>query len=373
VGPHLKHNVNPDGSAQEGGQPGADKELLVGPFQGRAYSLKAERPGFIHPSAEPLRASIELQQKLEDDIRKLVHLAVQNKTGRSISADIKELVAQGIESGLAHIGLILETAERRIADYWACYEENNIKKRQIAHVKYPDRFNLTPTKTRIEEAQGLAKLMVTVPGRETKKELAKDLVTTLLGSRLSADRLTAIYKEIDECPYTTSDPDTVIQASINGLVGEQTASMALGFNDNEYLQAQKDHQARIERIAQSQTQGLGAMAQGQPAAQTAPVEPKEPTVAKEAPKSDTSATKLLPKQDVANKAVVNKGDLNHKSQVASPIDPNVPNPAWAAARGAKDLAVNRQAASEEKAASRDTTLEADKKQPVRGKGKKLGD
>ncbi len=378
VGDHLKHNVNPDGSAQIGGQPGSDKEIMVGPVQGRAYDLKTERPGFIHPSAEPLKASIELQQKLEDDIRKLVHLTVQNKTGRSFAADVKELVAQGIESGLAHIGLILENAERRVADYWACYEESNVKKRQIAHVKYPDRFNLTPNKDRVAEAQGLAKLMSAVPGRETKKELAKDLVTTLLGSRLSADRLTAIYKEIDNCAYSTSDPDTIIQASINGLVGEQTASMALGFNDDEYLQAQKDHQARIERIAQSQTKGLGVMAQGEGQEGVAPpapaIEKPEPKAEpKAAPKSEETPSKNLPKQDSANKAVMNKDELNHKSQVASPIDPNVPNPQWAAARGTKDLAINRQAASEEKAASRDTTLSAEKKVPVRGKGKKLGD
>lgn len=363
IGDHLKHNVNPDGTAQIGGQPASDKEITVGPVQGRTYDIKSERPGFIHPSAEPLKASIELQQKLEDDIRKLVHLSLMNKTGRAVSAEVKELVAQGIESGLAHIGLILENAERRIADYWACYEERDVKTRQIAHVKYPDRFNLTPNKDRIEEAQGLAKLMATVPGRETKKELAKDLVTTLLGSRISADRLVAIYKEIDTAPYTTSDPDTIIQAAINGLVGEQTASIALGFNDGEYKQAQQDHQDRIERIAQSQTKGFGAMAQG---GMEPPTE--KPT---KAPEGEPLTPKTLPAQDPANKAVVNKEDLNHKSQISSPIDPNVPSPQWAAARGAKDLAINRQAAAQEKAASRDTTLEEDKKVPVRGKGRKI--
>ena len=361
IGDHLKHNVNQDGTAQSGGQPASDKEITVGPSQGRAYDLKSERPGFIHPSPEPLRASIELQQKLEDDIRKLVHLAVSNKTGRSVSESVKEMVAQGLESGLAHIGLTLETAERKIADYWACYEEVQPKKRLIAHISYPERYNLTPQADRIAAATSLATLLSKVPGREAKKELAKDLVSTLLAARIPSNRLQEIFQEIDACNYTTSDPNTIIQALINGAVGEQTASIALGFADTEYLKARDDHAERIKRIAEAQ-QPVGGAVPGEEPVETLeePVENPEKPVEKQ-----------IPKQDVANKAVANKDELNHKSQVASPIDPNTPNPAWAAARGVKDLAINRQAASQEKTTSRDTTLDQDRKVPVRGKGNKI--
>ena len=367
VGDHLKHNVNPDGTAQAGGQGASDKEITIGPTQGRAYDIKAERPGFIHPSPEPLRASIELQQKLEDDIRKLVHLAVSNKTGRPVFEPVKEMVAQGLESGLAQIGLNLETAERKIAEYWACYEEKSVPKRKIAHISYPDRYNLTPQADRIAAATELSKLLSSVPGREAKKELAKDLVSTLLAARIPADRLLEIFKEIDACDYTTSDPDTIIQALINGAVGEQTASVALGFADDEYLKARADHADRIQRIADAQTPKN--QVQGAENQTSDPENPENPAPMPE--KVPPTPEKVLPAQDTANKAVVNKEDLNHKSQVASPIDPNVPNPAWAAARGVKDLAINRPAASEEKAASRDTTLDPDKKVPVRGKGKKI--
>jgi hypothetical protein len=376
IGDHLKHNVNPDGSAMTGGQPASDKDKLIGPTQGIAYDLKAERPGYIHPSAEPLNASMALQDRLEDQIRKLVHLSVLNKSGRPFSAEVKEMVGQGLEAGLAHIGFVLEIAERRIADYWACYEEKNIKKRRIAHVKYPDRYNLTKNLDRIAEAKDLSALLATVPGRQAKKELAKDLVLTLLGSRVPTDKLQEVFKEIDSASYTTSDPNVIIQASINGLVGEQQASIALGFDDDEYLKARDDHQQRIQRIAQAQTQGFGGAAQGQNG-QTSPENPpeslKEPEkLPKEPEKTPKEPDKPTPPaQDPANKAVVNKGELNHKTQVASPIDPNTPNPQWAAARGLKDLAINRQAASEEKIAAQDTTLSEDKKKPIRGKGKKI--
>ena len=122
VGSHLKLGNNPDNTASNGGQGGKQNELEVGPTQGRAYDLNTDRPGFIHPSSEPLEASIKLQEKLEDDIRKLVNLAVSNKTGRAISGDSKEMDNQGLEAGLSFIGLVLETAERKIATYWSTYE-----------------------------------------------------------------------------------------------------------------------------------------------------------------------------------------------------------------------------------------------------------
>jgi hypothetical protein len=370
IGDHLKMGASPDGTAQSGGQGSSDKELTLSATQGRAYDLKAERPGFIHPSPEPLRASIELQQKLEDDIRKLVHLSMSNKTGRAVAAEVKDMVQQGLEAGLAYVGSVLETAERKIADYWACYEENKPEKRRIAHVKYPTRYALSKTMDRVSEAAKLSDLITKVPGRIAKRELAKDLVTTLLGARIPEDQLQAIYADIDTCDYTTSDPETIIQAAINGLVGEQTASIALGFNDDEYLVAREDHQNRIERIAKAQTQGNETVVKPEPEPELEAEEPEAEEPEAKEPDAEKKEPNEVPK-NTANKAVVNKGDLNHKTQVASPIDPNVPNPAWAASRGVKDLAVNRNAAKQEKADSRDTTLKEDKKVPVRGKGKKL--
>ena len=143
--------------------------------------------------------------------------------------------------------------------------------------------------------------MYSVPGRTIKQELAKCIVSTLLAGKVTVAVLDKINKEIDTAEYTTSDPQTIIDAKEAGLVGEKVASMALGFKPDEYLQAQKDHMARIERIAKSQTEGAGAEA---------------------------------------------------------------------AARGITDFATNPDAdAKDEKAESRDTTLNDTTKIPVRGEGK----
>jgi hypothetical protein len=259
VGDHLKHTANPDGTAMAGGQRSSEKEVTVGASHGRIYDLKAERPGFIHPSPDPLRASMELQDRLEDGIRKLVNLAVTNKIGnRARSAESMKMSDQGLEAGLSFIGLVLESAERRVANYWAAYEEKNEKKRQIATIQYPTRYSLKTDSDRILEATKLSQLMFTVPGQQVKKEIAKNIVTTLLGGKIKVDTLDKIFNEIDNANYSTSDPNVIIQAKDAGLVGDQLASLALGFSEEEYLQAQQDHAARAVRILNAQQSGKAA-------------------------------------------------------------------------------------------------------------------
>lgn len=254
VGDHLRHSSNPDGTAMAGGQRAHSREITVGAAQGRTYDLKAEQPAFINPSSEPLEASIHLQEKLEDDIRKLVNLAVTNKIGkRATSAEALKMSDQGLEAGLSYIGLILESSERKIAEHWAAYEERRPELRKIATIKYPDRYSLKTDKDRIDEAGKLADLMFKVPGKTVKKELAKGIVTALLAGRVKTGTLDNIFKEVEAAKYATSDPDTIVQAREAGLCGEQVASMALGFDDDEYLQARIDHAARASRILAAQT------------------------------------------------------------------------------------------------------------------------
>ena len=105
--------------------------------------------------------------------------------------------------------------------------------------------------------------MAKVPGRKVKRELAKGIVQALLGGKVSVEELEEISREIDAAHYTTSDPDVIIQAVVNGACGAKTASIALGFDEDEYLEARKDHAERLKRIAESQGMGDGA---GDPAA-----------------------------------------------------------------------------------------------------------
>ena len=333
AGSHLKNAVGEDGTATTGGQPGADSDIKVGMTQGRTYDMKMNPPAFINPSSEPLTASMNLQAKLEDDIRKLIHLAVAATANRA-TAESKSMDNQGLEAGLSYIGLVLEAAERQIAEFWAAYEERDPLKREIATIKYPDRYSLKTDSDRITEAENLVKLMYAVPGQKVKRELAKNIVLALLGGKVSVDDIQSIFTEIDKAPYATSDPTTIIAAVTAGLCGEKTAAMALGFNDDEHLQARQDHADRAIRILQAQQKG------GQFGDQTTGGTRRDPAADKQLGSEST------------NLSVV--GQTNSD----------------AGARGVSDLSANKNAGKEEKAASRETTLNPEPKPPVRGPGKK---
>jgi hypothetical protein len=251
VGAHLKHAASEDGTATSGGQGAADANIKVGATHGRTYDRGMDPPSFINPSPEPLQASLELQDRLKRDIRELVNLAVSSLAVR-VSAESKGMDNQGLEAGLSYIGLLLEGAERQIAEFWSAYEERTISKRAVATIKYPERYSLKSDADRILDAQNLEKLMSKVPGRLVKRELAKGIVQALLGGKISVDEIEAINREIDAANYTTSDAQTIIQAVETGLCGTKTASIAMGFDDNEYLRAREDHAARIARIAEAQ-------------------------------------------------------------------------------------------------------------------------
>lgn len=254
VGDHLKHNVAPDGTAESGGQHSHLREFEVGPTKGRAYDIKAERPGFIHPSPEPVEISIKLRQSIQDEIRHLVNLGVQN-TGSSSrsSAESKQLDNQGLEAGLAFIGLVLESAERRITDLWSSYENATVSQRQLAIIKYPERYSLKDDAQRVKEAREMSELIRETPSNTARKEMWKNVVTILLSGRVSVEKMDEILEEIDRAKYTTSDPDVIMQALEGGILSEITGAIALGFSASEVPQARKDHAERIARIQAAQS------------------------------------------------------------------------------------------------------------------------
>ena len=76
-----------------------------------------------------------------------------------------------------------------------------------------------------------------------------------MGGKVDVGTIESIFREIDNAPYATSDPTTIMAAVEAGLCGEKTGSMALGFNDDEHIQARQDHAARAIRILAAQQKG----------------------------------------------------------------------------------------------------------------------
>jgi hypothetical protein len=108
--------------------------------------------------------------------------------------------------------------------------------------------------------------MYSVPGQTVKRELAKSIVISLLTGKVSVEVMDKINQEIESAPYTTSDPDVILKAKEAGACGNETASLALGFNAGEAKVAQKDHLDRLTEIAIAQSKGGGMGANVNPAA-----------------------------------------------------------------------------------------------------------
>src|SRR5215471_2323072 len=255
--PHLKR---PDTD----GVPTSSEDLDLGPSSGRRYPIGTERPAFIFPSSEPMRASMDKQEQLKLEIRLLINLSIANIRPKMASAESKGMDERTLESGLSYIGLILEDAERRVAEIWAEYE-NPRNPINIASVNYPEQYDLRSDADRRREAKELRELLSDIPSDLYKRELAKLIAKIMLGSRVSIETLRKIFKEIDNAEVIDVDPKQLLDDVDKGLVDPKTASEARGYPEGSVDKAQTYQSERLALIQKAQTplngQGQG---DGQP-------------------------------------------------------------------------------------------------------------
>jgi hypothetical protein len=239
----------------ETGEPARDhvtdkgkEEVQTGAVQGRRYPKGMNEPSFIHPSAEPLTASMAKQNQLKQDIRKLVNLSLSNLERPSGSQPANESDEKGLEAGLSYIGLELEKVENIIAQIWANYEGG----KEVASIKYPRKYNLKTDKERREEASELNKLKQTIPSPIFQKEISKKVAKILLEDQSTFEIIEAVDKEIDDADVIVTDHEILREDYEAGLVSGKIASKAAGYPDGDFEQAKIDHADRAGRIAEAQ-------------------------------------------------------------------------------------------------------------------------
>jgi len=225
-----------------------DNEIQLGTIKGRRYPKSLERPGYIHPSPDPLRASMEKQKELRDEIRQLVNLAVTNLQPIRASAESKREDDKSLEAGLSYIGLELEYGERQIAAIWSDYESAEQPK-----ISYPTSYSLRTDEDRHEEAEKLEKRREGIPSKTYQIEITKLIVKTILGPRTDNATMQRIFDEIDKSPALVTDHETLREDHEKGLVGTLTASILAGYPEGEVDKAKKDHAERAARIALAQS------------------------------------------------------------------------------------------------------------------------
>lgn len=248
-GSHLK----PDGDKTDGSSTSGTKEIKIGTTQGRRRPKGLAAPAFIHPSSEPLLASMKKQEQIKADIRQLLGLSLSTVQPIHASAESKAEDKGGLESGLSYIGLELEHGERRFAEIWSEYTGES-----IATVNYPRKYSLKTETERRQEAKEQKELQGAVPSRTFQKEVAKQIAETMLNGKISDDTLTTIFKETDASKYITSDPEAIAIDIEAGLVTMETASTARGYDGpKEVPKALEEQAKKLEIIATSQSKGIG--------------------------------------------------------------------------------------------------------------------
>jgi hypothetical protein len=249
--PRMKsQHLRPEGDGTaEGANTSTTEEVKMGVAKGRRYPKGLDAPKFIHPSSEPMTASMEKQDQLKGEIRQLVGLALANLKGpRMASAESKAKDEASLESGLSYIGMTLENGERKIAEIWSAYEGEKV----VATVNYPETYTLRTEQDRRTESEQLGKLLPLVPSITYQKTVGKKLATTLLAASSSKETMDKIYGEIDKSPGFSSDPITIASDIQNGLVSTETASQLRGYPEGEAKKAEKDHADRLKRIQDAQ-------------------------------------------------------------------------------------------------------------------------
>lgn len=238
------------------GQP-EPKAIEAGVAKGRRYPAGMDRPDFIAPPTAPLMASMAKGEAIKADIRRIVNLNVSSITPTRASAESKATDMQGLEAGLAYIGTELQYGENQIATIWAEYEGD-----KPAIVMYPTRYTLTSIDERVDTAKKIREEMPMVPSKTYQKEMAKEVATQLIGSKVDSATLSKIHSEIDRAEIVITDPDILKQDHEAGFVSTATASKSRGYAEGEWIQAGKDHAERAARIVMAQTEARDSTAAG---------------------------------------------------------------------------------------------------------------
>ena len=222
------------------------REIQVGAITGRQYTDVA--PEFINPSAEPLKASIEKQEQLKNEIRLLVNLSLSNVRPKMASAESKSLDMAGLESGLSYIGIELEHGERQIAEHWAAYEGSS----DIPTINYPARYELQDNEDRRRDVETLTKHAPTIPSKKFQIAAAQKKARLLVGNEVSLEDIEAINSEISAAPAIISDPEIISTDVQEGILSTGTAAEIRGYGKAEAEKAAEEKHQRAMDLMEAQ-------------------------------------------------------------------------------------------------------------------------
>lgn len=249
---HLKSDQTDDNVGEDAQQVAGGQELKTGSGQGRRVPQNLDFPMFIHPSTEPLLASMQKGERLKKSIRELMHLSLSRMSSTRASAESKGEDNKPLEAGLSAIGLELEVGERETAEIWAQYEGKT-----PATVSYPGNYDLRTDEDRRKEAAELQESATQIVSDTYRRNVAKHTVTLIMGHKVPESELDKMLKEIDDAEFTIVDPQILTKDVEQGILAKKDAADAKGYPKTTVATADTEHTARLIEIQKAQT-GPGA-------------------------------------------------------------------------------------------------------------------
>lgn len=229
-----------------------DENIKVGAASGRRYAKGMERPGFIHPSSEPILASMQKSDSLKQTMRHLMQLTIASLKPVRESAESKQQDNRGLSAGLSYIGMELQRLENQIAEIWAAYD--NV---EPAYVVYPEIYDIRSPEERLSEADKYTKI-IDVPSLSYKKHICKKIIRALCENDAPNDLLISMLDEIDSAPAICLSSEDLRQDTTLGLVDQETASKIRTYPAGSVEKAKAEQVERLAKIAIAQTEGAAA-------------------------------------------------------------------------------------------------------------------
>jgi len=224
-------------------------EITVGPTRGRRYVTGTNQPAFIHPSSEPMKASMMKQDQLKAEIRQLVNLSLASLNPGFASAESKGVDEHSLQNGLSYLATVLQYAENRIGYFWSLYEGS----KSFPEIQYPEQHQFLSPEQIDKEIKTLVELIDKTTSLTLKKRCMKVIAELKIAEYVTMVELKKIYQEIDNADVVIGDALNIKNDIESGIVSLGTASKARGYPDGEVEKAAKDHADRIARVMVAQT------------------------------------------------------------------------------------------------------------------------
>lgn len=243
-------DIESGGDNIEPGSGKSDRQRSSGVGKGIGYREGMDRPDFIAPDVENLKASMEKQDALATEIRVLTNLSLTSLSVKALeqSGASKEADRVGEEAGLAYLGRVLETGERDIADLWAMMEGSDPSG---FDVKYPESYTLKTEAERQEEAEKLRALRSAVRSKTYKQVVDMAIAQKVARSISTPEQIKQMNVEIEQAPYFDDDAkqaETISKDLVNSLVSTETASKLRGYPEGEARKASAEREESTRRL-----------------------------------------------------------------------------------------------------------------------------